>query len=341
MKNLPLKSQSFQYIEKSFREWLDILGYAQSTVYGLPNAIRELLHWMEQQDYNHITQLDTPLIRDYYHQLKTRGNQRRGGGLSNAYLNKHLQALYKFTEYLRQSGRLTLPNLGIEWEADDSSEIIWLTQEEIKALYAATYGYNEGNHLAMLNPRDRAILTVFYGCGLRRNEGYSLDLSDINFDRQILHVRKGKNNKERLVPFNRTNSRYLQEYVYDARPKLVKDNTQDAFFISQRGTRMNGMSMALRLRLLQQRSENTSLQEKDVRLHVLRHSIATHLLQNGMELEKISRFLGHSSLESTQVYTHLAGIENQPKPQPYANIKQYPYAQLAEDEYTGVENAGV
>ena len=335
MKNLPLKSQAYQYVEKSFKEWLDILGYAPTTVYGLPNYIREMLHWMERQGHSQIQQIDVPLIKQYYEQLKTRGNQRRGGGLSNSYLNKHLQGLYKFAEYLRQSGRLVLPSLGIEWEENDTREIIWLTQEEIKELYKASYGYNQGTHLEQLNPRDRAILTIFYGCGLRRNEGYSLDLSDVNFDRQILHVRKGKAYKERFVPFNKTNSNYLQEYVYDARPALVKDNTQNAFLISQRGIRMNPMSMGIRLRLLQQRSDNTELQEKDVRLHVLRHSIATHLLQNGMALEKIGRFLGHSSLESTQVYTHLVEAElngTETEPQRYNNIKRYPYAKLHEDE---------
>ena len=79
----------------------------------------------------------------------------------------------------------------------------------------------------------------------------------------------------------------------------------NAFFISQKGNRMNAQSMAIRLKLLQQRTNDYGLQEKNVRLHVLRHSIATHLLQNGMSLEKISKFLGHNSLESTQVYTHL------------------------------------
>jgi len=69
---------------------------------------------------------------------------------------------------------------------------------------------------------------------------------------------------------------------------------------------MNAQSMAVRLKLLQHRSDDLGLKEKNVRPHVLRHSIATHLLENGMEIEAISRFLGHSSLESTQIYTHLA-----------------------------------
>lgn len=334
MKNLPIKSTAFNYVEKSFREWLDVLGYAPSTVYGLPNHIREFLHWMEREGLDQIKDVNVQLIREHYTQLKTRTNTRRGGGLSNSYLNKHLQALYKFAEYLRQSGRLTLPYLGIEWETDDTKEILWLTQDEIKELYKVTYGYNENTPLEPINARDRAMLTIFYGCGLRRNEGYHLDLSDIDFDRRILHVRKGKAYKERFVPFNKTSSKYLQEYVYDARPKLVKDGKQNAFFISKRGIRMHAQSMAIRLKLLQQRSDDLVLQQKDVRLHVLRHSIATHLLENGMPLEKISRFLGHTSLESTQVYTHLVATESDQETtkQPYHNIPKRQITQLHEDE---------
>jgi len=93
--------------------------------------------------------------------------------------------------------------------------------------------------------------------------------------------------------------------------------------------------MALRLKLLQQRTDDIVLQEKNVRLHVLRHSIATHLLQNGMELDKIARFLGHSSLESTQIYTHLVSNDEGGKTLPaqrYGNIPKYEPEQLHEDE---------
>lgn len=305
MKKLQLKNESYQYIEKSFREWLDILGYAPSTVYNLPNHIRELFYYLEKNNIDHITQLDNQIIKEHYEHIKLRGNQIQGGALSNGSLNKHLQALYKFTDYLRQSGRVVLPKLAIEWENDNTGEIETLTSEEIHQLYKVTYGYNENTQLSLINARDRAILSIFYGCGLRRNEGYHLDVSDIDFDKRIVHVRKGKANKERFVPFNKTNSQYLQEYLYDSRPQMNFDKRINAFFISMRGKRMSSQTMALRLKILQQRTNDIYLQDKNVRLHVLRHSIATHLLQNGMSLEKISKFLGHTSLESTQVYTHL------------------------------------
>ena len=312
MKKLVLKNESFQYIEKGFRDWLDILGYAESTVYNLPNHIRELFYYLEQNNINHIKQLDNKLIKEYYNNLKLRSNERQGGGLSNAYLNKHLQALYKFTDYLRQSGRIILPYLNIDWESSEITQIETLTITEIKELYKLTESYH--HNISRYNPkylfeaiasRDKAILTVFYGCGLRRNEGYHLNIGDIYWERSILHVRKGKGYKERFVPLNKTNLNYLQDYVFDYRPTLNKDKREEAFFISSRSKRMDAQSIALRLKLLQHRSNNIELQQKNIRLHVLRHSIATHLLQNGMSLEKISRFLGHSSLESTQIYTHL------------------------------------
>lgn len=305
MKTLNLKSEHYQYLEKSFKEWLYVLGYAQGTIYNLPLHVRELFYYLEQNQIHHITELDNDTIKSHYESLKLRSNIRRGGGLSKASLNKHIQAFYKFTEYLRQSGRLVLPMLDLEWESDDTAEIEVLSQAEIQMLYKATYGYYLNTKLEVLGARDRAILTVFYGCGLRRNEGYHLDLSDVDLDRRILHVRKGKANKERFVPFNKVNARYLQDYIYDNRPQMNKDKTNSALFISQKNRRMKAQSMSLRLKLLQQRTEDIELQQKTVRLHVLRHSIATHLLQNGMPLGKISRFLGHTSLESTQIYTHL------------------------------------
>jgi integrase/recombinase XerD len=326
MKKLPVHNPHFIYIEESFKQWLDILGYSPSGVYALPNHIHELFYYLEQNSINHIRQLTVKHVREYYQQLKYRNNERQGGGLSNSYLNKHLQALYKFSDYLRQSGRIILPALSIDWEPDDSEEITVLTPDEIKLLYKATVGYNIGTELEPFNARDRAMLSIYYGCGLRRNEGYHVNLTDINFDRRIVRVRKGKNYKERLVPFNKTNANYLQEYVYDWRPLIVNNRMEDAFFISQRGTRMDTQSMSIRLKILQQRTDDITLQQKNVRLHVLRHSIATHLLKNGMELEKIARFLGHSSLESTQIYTHLVNNEEGMKilsAQRYSNIPKF------------------
>lgn len=336
MKKLALENSSYKYLEKSFREWLDVLGYAPTTVYNMPNLIRELFYYLEKQQVGNIKELDISHIESYYQTLKERSNQRRGGGLSSAHLNKHIQALRKFITYLRKVGRLEIPQIKLANE-ENENKLIYLTEGEIRELFEATQKATSNKNksaevVTAIQARDRAMLAVFYGCGLRRTEGVSLDVGDINFDRSILHVRKGKNYKERLVPISKTNLKYLTEYVYDHRPELTKGSKVEALFIAYTSTkRMQGQSLMIRLRVLQYHTDNIELQEKEIGLHTLRHSIATHFLQAGMKLESISRFLGHGSLESTQIYTHLAGIPIE-RIQPHHNIPKYESTQLSEDE---------
>ena len=305
MKNLKLQNPSYEYLEKAFSEWLGVLGYCEMSVYNMPSIVREFLHFLENQKCSHIKNLGQKHLKNYYQYITSRGNQRRGGGLSNNYINKHLQAIQKFLEFLYQKGVEGLPAMIIRQLKLDKNEITVITPEEIQQMYNVTQREADNIKQEALQSRDRAILAMYYGCGLRRNEGVHLELNDINLDTRVLHVRKGKNNSERFVPFNKTIAGYLQEYIYDYRPILVKDKKESTFFISYRGKPMTGGSLYNRVKLLQLQSGDLALQQKQITLHNLRHSIATHLLEAGMELAKISRFLGHNSLESTQIYTHL------------------------------------
>jgi integrase/recombinase XerD len=305
MKNLVLNNSSYEYLEKAFAEWLNVLGYSKMSAYNMPNVIREFLYFLETNQVNHITELQQKHYKKYFQYISSRSNQRRGGGLSNNYLNKHIQALEKFYEFLNHKGVKDLPPVTLRQLKLDKESITVLTVEEIQQLYKATERETDNPKQETFNARDKALLTVFYGCGLRRNEGVNLYVDDINFDTRIIHVRKGKNYQERLVPFSKTGLQHLQEWVYDYRPSLLKSKTEGHLFISYRGKAMNGNCLYKRIKLLQYETHNPDLQRKDVGLHTLRHSIATHLLQNGMELQKIQRFLGHRSLESTQIYTHL------------------------------------
>ncbi len=305
MKQLTLNSEAYRYIIASFKEWLETVGYSEQTSYQLPNHVQEFLHYAESKGYAGLFQLDTQLMKEHYYKLKGRKNKRFGGGLSNAYLN------------LRQSGRLQLSALNIRCEEDEAEVTDILTQEEIKQLYQITYLQYEPKKgdkgivfYEALQARDRAMLTIFYGCGLRRNEAYHLDINDIQFEKKVLHVRKGKNYKERLVPVTQNSLQHLQHWFYDARPYFMSEKNA-AFFLTQSGKRLGGQMMLLRLNTLIELTANAELQKKEIHLHTLRHSIATHLLQRGMKLERIKEFLGHTSLESTQIYTHFIETENQ------------------------------
>jgi len=310
MKNLVLKNPSYEHLERGFKEWLDILGYSQGMCSYMPAHVREFLNFLEQRGCNQINQLDTKHYKAYLKHISTRANQRRGGGLSNQTINHQIQSLEKLYEYLIHKGAQGIPPVTLKQLKLNRENLTVLSQDEIKELFEATNHESENVLLERLTARDKAMLVVYYACGLRRKEGANLNVDDLNFDRRILHVRKGKNYKERFVPFSKSSSKILQEYVYDHRPSLIKSQKEDRLFIGYRGKPLSGGSLYGRLQKLILAAGNPELIQKPIGLHTLRHSIATHLLQNGMDLQKIQRFLGHSSLESTQIYTHLIEKEN-------------------------------
>ena len=305
MKKLQLKTASFQHLEIGFKQWLDILGFSQMTVYNMPNIVREFLHYLESQQIYSITQVEPKHIKSYHKHIKERVNNRRAGGLSNNYVNKHIQALEKFTQYLSHKGMQNVPAVNIKLLPLYTREMIILTVAEIRELFEVQISNDNTIKQQAINARDKAMLCIYYSLGLRRNEGVHLTVNDLDFDKRLLHVRKGKNYKQRLVPFSKNTAKLLQDYVYNHRLNLVTSKNESAFFIGYTGKPMTGNGLYGRLKLMQLAVDNPILQSKDLGLHCLRHSIATHLLQAGMELQKIQKFLGHSSLESTQIYTHL------------------------------------
>jgi integrase/recombinase XerD len=312
MKKLKLQNESYKLFVANYKEWLDILGYAESTVYYLPNHLQEFFYYLEKNGINNIKYIETKTVKNYYKHLQERANETRSGALSKSYLNKHQQALKKFKEYLQNHNYKNF-NVHLKSEINPTEEKLnVLTQSEIKELFEATeFSHNEDR----FKLRDKAILVILYSCGLRRNEAVHLDIGDIYFDKERVFVRKGKNYKERFVPINRANAEILEEYIYEARPQFIKSNKSssplgkldgaEALFISRQGTRLNGMSLANRLQKIVQATNNKEIAEKRITPHTLRHSIATHLLQQKVKLESIKTFLGHNSLESTQIYTHL------------------------------------
>lgn len=299
MKHLPLHNKSYLQLEKGYKEWLGILGYAPSNVYGMPIRLREFLHYLESELINNIEEVDSDTVNTYFDYLKERKKERTSGALSNNTLNSQLQCIKRFSDYLRNTGKAGFVTDIIAWKQKFPTRVV-LHPKEITMLYSATENTQYGI-------RDKAMLGIYYGCGLRRNEGLQLDINDILFDRQLVYVRAGKNYTERYVPANEHILKDMNEYIQHARPALlVKNKAEEALFIGQRGNRPEAQSLYLRLKKLQENTGDTTLQNKDIGLHTLRHSIATHLLMEGMKLERIAEFLGHKTIESTQIYTHLA-----------------------------------
>jgi integrase/recombinase XerD len=283
-------------LEQSFKKWLQTLGYAESTVYASTIFVRDFFKWLKPQEIKELNQITKPIIKSYHNHLQTRKNKRQTGSLSQNYITSNINALKRFSKYLNETGKVFLeidiqPN-----KATEETKTI-LTRQEIQKLYKAC----DNSYLGI---RDRTMLNIYYGCGLRRSEGIGLNVSDILLKEKLVHVRQGKGYKERYVPITETLKEELENYIYVAREQIqsFKTEKQESLFLSMRAKRMHGNSIILRL----QKLATIAQINKEIGLHTLRHSIATHLLQSGMTLEEVSRFLGHSSLESTQIYTHLA-----------------------------------
>ena len=290
-----LQSSEYILLSESFKEWLSLLNYSAFSIPGLAGSIRQFLYYQEQQGKLLLAQLEATDASGFISHLQARTGERTGKPFSAAHLNKYIQALNLFSRYIRQTGRSDR-GFVLERMEQVRGKPAFLTKGEIQRLYEAT-----GD--TVLGIRDRAMLAVYYGCGLRLNEGVNLALRDILADRKLLHVRKGKHYKERYVPIAAKNYEELRLYIDYARPQLLQEHKTESLFIdANKGRPMHKQSLYVRIKQLVKKAKI----KKKVGTHTLRHSIATHLLQSGMKLEKIQEFLGHGDLDSTQIYTHLA-----------------------------------
>ena len=301
--NREIKSKQFLHLVESFTIWLETLGYKPRTVKQMNWNAAEFFAFLEQNGITRLKDFTDNNLKQYLEYLQHRPNCMNGGSLSPGYINKHVTALRLLSRYLQLTGKVSFTIKPELLKITETSTC--LNKTEIQALYKAA---KDGNNL--YHQRDTAMLSLFYGCGLRASEGEALNVNDILFEKGLVYVRKGKNYRERYVPMNKQVKINLKNYITDQRNELLQGNKTDALLLGRRGERWSVQGMYHRLQHLKNRATNEALKQKSFGLHILRHSIATHLLQDGMKLEYISRFLGHKSLETTQKYTHLAKEED-------------------------------
>lgn len=301
MKKSALKNPSYKALLLSFKDWLDVLGFSEGMRKNYPHHLCEFFYWLEQHNINHIDYIQKEHLKSYYNYLKQRPNKSRSGALSASSLNHHQQALHKFRDYLSKH-HATPFKMHIRREKVEDEKLKYCTTEEVKELFKATKYSHE---LPRFRARQKALLVCLYSLGMRRNEVINLMLNDILWDKERVFIRKGKNYKERFVPINHYNLRMLEDYVFDARLDFKQASESDYVFVSRRSTKISGCTIENDLKMIVKASNSEELKHRNITPHMLRHSIATHFLRAGMKIEDIQQFLGHASLESTQIYTHI------------------------------------
>ncbi len=251
----------------------------------------EFLIWLERIGISQINDVTSMDLRKYLDYLTERPNQKRAGILSGSTVKMHLLALSMFLDHLLTSREIqkgfTIPR----FKADDQKPRNVLTVDEIKLLYQSAE-----------NLLEQALLSIGYGCGLRRSEMQDLNLSDVQLNSGILIVRSGKGSKRREVPMSDTVLQMVHRYVWEYRTQFLGKTAEAAFFLNQKGKRMRGEYLNTTLKKIIDRSQSQNIIDKEITLHCLRHSIAHHLMENNAGIDFIKDFLGHSFINTAHLY---------------------------------------
>jgi integrase/recombinase XerD len=291
---------SYNALITAFKQYLQTLGFAATTCYDYPLFIASFLKYLQQKNITQLAQLTTKHIYGYYFYAETKRSERTGQTFGTAHLNRIYGAMDKFLEFLHHTGATHTPApLKHSIERIRKKPLQVLTTTEVQELYNAIPLTFADFGFALKEQRQAAVklmLNLCYGCGLRRGEALYLKVTDINFEQKIIHLKQGKNYKDRLIPMSKKVYEGLQDFIYNHHKTFTRRKNYLYPF--------GGAALAEALQMLVQNSSQ-QIQNKKPTLHSLRHSIATHLLQNGMGIENIAKFLGHGTLESTKLYTHI------------------------------------
>lgn len=221
-------------------------------------------------------------------------------GLSPVTIAKSLSCLRSFFRFLNYEGyRKDNPTDKIEAQKIQSQ------LPEVLSLVEIERFLNSISTDSPLGIRDRAIFELIYSCGLRISEAVNLTMGNLFFDEALIRVH-GKRGKDRMIPFGSHAEEWLKKYISEARSTLVKYTIQDDhLFLSIRGRGLSRKSVWKRFK------ETAAKTGIDSKVHTLRHSFATHLVQGGADLRIVQELLGHSNITTTQVYTHVQNSDLQ------------------------------
>lgn len=279
---------------KAFTDYLELeRNYSQLTVKAYTNDINSFQSFLAKEF------ADTKLSEVNYAQIRNWIVQLVEAKISNRSINRKVSALNSYYKFLLKIGDIEVNPL-VKHKALKTSKKIQVPFSEAEIIVALDELYYEDSYKGI---RDRLIIELFYSTGIRRIELVNLKLLDIDFGNKTLKV-LGKRNKERYVPLLYSVIQTLELYI-EKRKQLKEIKNKQALFLTNKGVKIYE---TLVYRII---NEYFSLVSNKVKKspHILRHSFATHLLNQGADLNAVKELLGHSSLAATQVYTHNSIVE--------------------------------
>lgn len=267
--------------------WME-RGLSDNTLSAYRSDLNAFASWLEQRQL--------PLLVAQRNDLLEYLAHKSTGGARVRSTARLLSSLRRFYQYLVRQGRITEdPSARIDAPKLMRSVPRFLTEDEVESLLGAP------EISKALGMRDRTMLEMLYASGLRVSELVTLDLHQVNLQQGVVRIR-GKGGKERLVPIGEEAIAWIDRYMRESRPELLKGRGCDALFPTRRGAAMTRQAF---WHLIRRYALKTGI-EKHLSPHTLRHAFATHLLNHGADLRVVQMLLGHSNLSTTQIYTHVA-----------------------------------
>ena len=274
-------------MEKQIKLFLEFLQndkkLSDNTLQSYQRDILQFQDYLKESDLNY-AKLTEEDINNYFESL-------RDNGKKNSTISRNLATIRSFYQYLLKNKKISKdPTSNLQSPKIEKRVPSILTSEEVELLL------EQPKDVDLKGTRDKAMLEFAYATGMKVTEIIHLDIQDVDFANNVVFCTSGK--KTRSIPLGALAEKALKEYVEKARPILIKDDNTKALFVNLNGSRLTRQGF---WKIVKYYKEQAHI-EKDITPHVLRHSFATHLLQNGADLKSIQAMLGHSDISSTQIY---------------------------------------
>ena len=274
-------------MEKQINNFLEFIQNdkraSENTLQSYKRDITQYENYIEENRINYV-KVDDEQISEYLDYMKKLGKK-------SSTISRSLASIRAFYQYLLRNKKIKRdPTEGIQSPKIDKRVPTVLSAQEVELLL------EQPKSVDLKGIRDKAMLEFAYATGMKVTEIISLDISDINFEEGLVMCKTGE--KKRNIPLGKLSKDALIDYVENSRPILIKDENVTALFVNTNGQRLTRQGFWKIIKYYKEQAHIT----KDITPHVLRHSFATHLLQNGADLKSIQLMLGHSDISSTQVY---------------------------------------
>lgn len=277
-----------KYLE-DFKKYIEFQrGYSTNTMINYENDIKEFLEFLNKENIDNIKNANYSLVRFYLMDLYDKKFSRNS-------VSRKLSSLRSFFKYLHKENIVEANPFSLVSSPKKEKKLPkFLYNDDIEKVFDVP------NLNSSLGQRDMLILEILYDTGIRVSELVNIKLKDIDFDNKSIRI-LGKGNKERIVLYGSYAEDILNEYMKDGRKRILKEKNNEYLILNAKGENITSRGV----RLILDNIIKKACLKVHISPHTLRHTFATHLLENGADLLTVKELLGHSSLSSTGIYTHV------------------------------------